>query len=1109
MNIIITGYTSALAQKLLALIDKKGHTFHCITRKCKTRSIDSNFTIIEGDITNKNFIEKIISEKKIDLFIHAAAITHSYNQAEYEEVNFKSTVYIVDALKKYNPECSMIFISSRTAGYKSGGYGISKIKAEDYIKNNLKNWLIFRPSEIFGTEKSEGIQKLISDTLSKTILFCPVNIKYKLYPVYIDDVVNIINDYIFNLNIKNQIITINGSEGYSYSELVKNIAAAANKKIMILPLPEFLLFFIKYFLSFFKIKSSVTPDQIDRLYCKKSIQTLNYKFKSVKDYIYEFAGASASFDNIKLKYSDNYLDTRSKTVSEDRCVQSKLYKITPPAKKIMAPNQNYKLRKINFLIFFCIFIVTLAIIIADNNVIGSDISFQMQPLINFVYNSGFSKWNPNIICGIPNIASISMMTFHPLSLLIYFKIITPENFFGFIMFLYLILSSALMYFWIYKKTGSCFSSVVSSIIFTLGGFTANCVFKGHYMLLGSYCLYPLIFYITDILLQKQSERSNFFRPVFFDLFFIFLFSLQILAGHPQQVYYECLILFPYIIFSNNELLLKTRIYTFCRIFILCSFSAALCAVQLIPSFYFSKITVRPVNAGLELAQQYSVSLSHLIQNIFPFFWGFDNSFFLQSYEDYSQFTGITALILLIAGLIFAKKNREILFWYLIALLTFLAAFGQYLPVFKILYSIIPGFKMFRGPIRLYSIVLFGISIISGLTLKNIIIAKKKDTKKILIGFTILLFFLCSILFFFGTILNDISKIKSSSSIVLNLKNAISGGHFEHILKNVNKSLLTGILFIIFISIYIFCKKKVLLALAIFVLISEYVLFFYLVTPENITKNSIPDKNSTIYKLIAADTGLFRIKYFPEQININRNHYISNLKNIDGYQNMISNNIAKFQCFINERDDVNRIVKSNRLYFENIQSQKFDLTCVKYIISNLPLSFSAWELAAVDKNEFLYRNIKSLPLFFSVKNLVFDSSIEYDFSKLSSIGNFSDTALIFSSQKSTGKTFPNNSNCKIDIISYSNDLIKLSVKSTDPGFIVNLEPYDKDWKIYINGQSSEFIKTNLFFRGFYIDSGINEVLLKYEPLYFYIGMIITIFTAGILISFLFYLWIKKI
>ena len=279
-KIFITGASSELMAKFISFIKKDKYAIFCLSRNKKNKK-NTHIRWIKGDIQSPEEYKDII--KTCDIIIHAAAVTHSSGKQKYFDVNFAATKKLLDIALEYKIK-KFIFISSRAAGFKSGAYGKSKILAEEYIKENFDNWLIFRPSEIFGGSKNEGIQKMIYDIKLKKNIVCPINIPSKLYPIFIDDAARIMYNCTFEKPIKNKIITINGKIGFSYTELAKFTAENLRKKIRIIPIPKFIMFFLKIIIEILPVNTGISPDQINRLYSKKNTDFLNYDYFKLEDY---------------------------------------------------------------------------------------------------------------------------------------------------------------------------------------------------------------------------------------------------------------------------------------------------------------------------------------------------------------------------------------------------------------------------------------------------------------------------------------------------------------------------------------------------------------------------------------------------------------------------------------------------------------------------------------------------------------------------------------------------------------------------------------------------------------------------------------------------------
>ncbi len=284
-RLLITGASSGFALALLPQLNREKYHFIGISRslqRLKDVPLDER---IEGDIADKDFVFECV--QKADSILHSAAVTHALKAEQYYKVNLESTTYLVDAAKHHQLQ-RFIFISSRTAVPNSGAYGESKLAAEQYIQKHFDNWLIFQPSEIFGLTKKEGIEKLIEDTLFKGQVLCPSGVKSKMYPIHIDDCIELTRQAMEDPTCKNKVITLNGSEGFSYEELVQHISQAIGKSTRILPIPKIALQSAAKVIGLLGINAPIVPDQVARLYADKPVAPkTNYPYTKVVDYAKE------------------------------------------------------------------------------------------------------------------------------------------------------------------------------------------------------------------------------------------------------------------------------------------------------------------------------------------------------------------------------------------------------------------------------------------------------------------------------------------------------------------------------------------------------------------------------------------------------------------------------------------------------------------------------------------------------------------------------------------------------------------------------------------------------------------------------------------------------
>ena len=269
MKLLITGASSTLGKNLTLELLKVDKFF---LRLIEHHSPVSNehCEIFKADLQNiDNLVNACVG---VDTVIHLAALTHSSSSKAYFNVNVAGTENLLEACKKANVR-RFIFVSSAAASEKGGEYGISKLRGEERVKSSSLDWVILRPSEIYGQNMDEGIGKLIYWIKKFPVIPVIGDGSYYLSPVYVDDIVNVIVEVIKNNSVLKEILNLCGPEILTMNELVDRLAQihSVNRKKFFLPV--WIVRMSIAFLSIMKLDIAFS-DQIPRLLCDKD-RTLN------------------------------------------------------------------------------------------------------------------------------------------------------------------------------------------------------------------------------------------------------------------------------------------------------------------------------------------------------------------------------------------------------------------------------------------------------------------------------------------------------------------------------------------------------------------------------------------------------------------------------------------------------------------------------------------------------------------------------------------------------------------------------------------------------------------------------------------------------------------
>ena len=133
------------------------------------------------------------------------------------------------------------------------GYQETKYKAEVYLKANIRDWTIIRPSLVFGDSKGkmEFCSQLKKDMLSLPFpapaFFGGLNFlnagNFKMSPIHVKDVAKIFVKCIENGHAFKKTYEL-GGEDYSWKEIIKTIAKAYGKNKMLIPAPALFIYLV-------------------------------------------------------------------------------------------------------------------------------------------------------------------------------------------------------------------------------------------------------------------------------------------------------------------------------------------------------------------------------------------------------------------------------------------------------------------------------------------------------------------------------------------------------------------------------------------------------------------------------------------------------------------------------------------------------------------------------------------------------------------------------------------------------------------------------------------------------------------------------------------------
>ncbi len=729
-------------------------------------------------------------------------------------------------------------------------------------------------------------------------------------------------------------------------------------------------------------------------------------------------------------------------------------------------------------------------------------------------------WNPYIYGGTPFVGGVQSAIFYPLNLIflvfpihvaINYSIILHVFLSGVFTYLYLRflnLKSAISNQQLHTARLSRSSCIISSIIFMFCAPQIFHVYPGHLPNLCTMIWLPLILLFSELFIRKM----NFFYTLLGGV----AVALNILAGHPQYFFYTAIAVVIYFIIRIIQEFREHRNWKFvgyhtAGVFILYVAGVSLAAIQLLPAFEMIQHSARQT-ISYEWVGQFSFAPENFITLFIPEFLGdslkavYWGRYYLW---EMSLYVGILPL-LLCALASFYNRNKITKVFLILALVTTILALGKFTPLLKILYTIVPGFNMFRGNSKFIFIVVFSLSVLSGIGaeyLQKGIFTRKKISSflYITIGITaaISLFLLIFFLFRagYGTwhdIIHAICSLEDRYTTLPSLNDAgFLHATFSVATKGAVKFIILTILGLLVMGLWINArlKRQILIPITIALLFGDLWCFGnqYMV----IFDARQCFWNKEVLNVLKNDPEPFRITTVGHfELNQGMAHDISH---IGGYD---ANVIKEYSEFINLSDG--KPIEEPRIVMEVAQISKLtNLLNLKYMLlpANVRIEHPTIKPVFRDSQYALFRNTQALPRAFIVHKAKTLQGRDAIFKELSN-SEFDPKEYVILEEPSRLTTNTSRENLQKEanptILEYTPNRVTIKATLLEDGYLVLGDTFYPGWNAYVDGKKSKVLKANYILRSVFLEKGEHVIKFIYEPKSFTIGMIITLISIGILV-----------
>lgn len=210
-TVAIAGATGFVGTNLRKFLEKQNIPMISLARK-KHKQFGSEKSIIFSSLDD-------VTKLRCDALVHLIGTGMQTVTADYESVNVQQTEKIINLCKKSHIK-KIVYISGLGVNNSTTfGYFISKLKAEQLIIKSGLDYTILRASYIIGP--NDPLSQNLSRQIKHGIVSIPGSGSYRLQPISIDDVCQVILACIANKNLSKQIVDLVGPETISFEKYVQ------------------------------------------------------------------------------------------------------------------------------------------------------------------------------------------------------------------------------------------------------------------------------------------------------------------------------------------------------------------------------------------------------------------------------------------------------------------------------------------------------------------------------------------------------------------------------------------------------------------------------------------------------------------------------------------------------------------------------------------------------------------------------------------------------------------------------------------------------------------------------------------------------------------------
>lgn len=353
----------------------------------------------------------------------------------------------------------------------------------------------------------------------------------------------------------------------------------------------------------------------------------------------------------------------------------------------------------------------------EEMIFGRDLFNLFHPAHDFAFSQvaagELPLWNPYLFLGYPQYAEPQMSTFYPPLWLA--TLLPLSQIYALLYAFHLGLAAAGGYVLVRLLGGKQPGALLAGFVLGFNAFMVSRLYGGQLSHLMTITYLPWLLAAAIWAVRKRTWSATFIAAIPLGLAFLAGFApfFPLLVGTLILV----MLAVTYQAWRREGPLSGVRVLL--QLVVIGVFAGLLAAVQLLPTLELARYSNRVAGASYEFASKMTLPLSSLVRVLTPDLFGspVDEASYWAStpfngYWEFALYVGILPLFFFILSWPFGRRRWRP--WFVLGLFGLLVALGSIGVVHRLLFTLIPGFGLFRMPARIAYLFVLAAAILTGL-----------------------------------------------------------------------------------------------------------------------------------------------------------------------------------------------------------------------------------------------------------------------------------------------------------------------------------------------------------------------------------------------------------